>query len=135
MDRNHIFFGTLTANREGGRRGSQLVCSADRPRGQHSPSADDEAQSVQVAVVGGPEGRGHAILIWRVQVLLGGLLQQVQVAVPGGAVVLVIHGAEGCPGQHMGARGARSMGTALGRGELPGGPRWARTAPCSRQDT
>lgn len=108
-----------------------------RPRGaapstlQHSPSADDEAQGVQVAVVGSPEGRGHAILIWRVEVLLGGFLQEVQVAVPGCSVVLVVHGAERSLGERMGARGAHGVG--MGTGRCQEGP--ARPAQLRRART
>lgn len=96
---------------------------------QHSPSADDEAQGVQVAVVGSPEGRGHAILVWRVEVLLGGFLQEVQVAVPGCSVVLVIHGAKRSLGERMGARGAHGVGMGTGScQEGPAGPAQLRRA-------
>lgn len=59
----------------------------------HPPSGHDEPQSLHVAVISGPQGRGHAVLIRRVQLLPRRLLQQVQAAVPGRPVVPVIHGA------------------------------------------
>lgn len=125
---------TLTCEQgKGGKPGSELPCpwgTVPSTR-QHSPSADDEAQSVQVAVVGGPEGRGHAILVWRVEVLLGGFLQQVQVAVPGCSVVLVVHGAERPLGERMGARGAHRVG--MGTGSCQEGP--ARLAQLRRART
>lgn len=61
-----------------------------------SPSAHDEPERPQVAVVSGPQGRRHPILVRRVQLLPCGLLQRVQEAVPGRPVVPVVHG--GAPG-------------------------------------
>lgn len=62
-------------------------------RGQdYSPSAHDEPQGLQIAVVCSPESGGHAILVGGVQLLPGGLLEEFQVAIPSRPVVLVIHG-------------------------------------------
>lgn len=60
--------------------------------GLDSPSPYDEPECLQVAVVGGPQGRCHPILVRRVQLLPCGLLQHGQVAVPGRPVVPVVHG-------------------------------------------
>ena len=49
----------------------------------HSPSTDEEPESLQVPLEGGPECGRHAVLVLGVAVLPGGLLQGVQVAVPG----------------------------------------------------
>ena len=49
----------------------------------HSPSTDEEPESLQVPLECCPECGRHAVLILRVAVLPGGLLQGVQVAVPG----------------------------------------------------
>lgn len=59
----------------------------------YSPSAHNEAQRLQVAMIGSPEGGSHAILVRGIQFLPGGLLEELQVAIPGGPVILVIHGA------------------------------------------
>lgn len=63
------------------------------PGGGYSPAAHDEAQRLQVAMVGSPERGGHAILVGGIQLLPGGLLEEFQVTIPGGPVVLIIHGA------------------------------------------
>lgn len=68
--------------------------------GLDSPSPYDEPECLQVAVVGGPQGRCHPILVRRVQLLPCGLLQHGQVAVPGRPVVPVVHG--GAPLTHSG---------------------------------
>lgn len=126
MDSNHHFVGQLHRR---GKLPFALLCHGELRR-QHSPSADNEAQGVQVAMVGGPQGGGHAILIRRVQVLLGGFLQQVQVAVPGRSVVLVIHGGQRFPGEHMGAQGAQGVG--MGKGSCQKGPVTACSSALSR---
>lgn len=48
-----------------------------------SPSAADKLQSLQSAVISGPESRGHSILVSSVQVFHSGLLQQIQIAING----------------------------------------------------
>lgn len=60
--------------------------------GLDSPSPYNEPQCLQVAVVGGPQGRCHPILVRRVQLLPSGLFQHAQVSVPGRPVVPVVHG-------------------------------------------
>lgn len=68
-------------------------CRTDTgPRSPDSPPPHDEPERLQVAVVSGPQGRCHPILIRCVQLLPCGLLQHVQVAVPGRPVVPVVHG-------------------------------------------
>lgn len=62
------------------------------PWSPDSPSPHDEPERLQVAVVSGPQSWCHPILIRCVQLLPCGLLQHVQVAVPGRPVVPVVHG-------------------------------------------
>ncbi|CAB1459721.1 unnamed protein product [Pleuronectes platessa] len=62
------------------------------PRPPDSPSPHDEPQRLQVPVVRGPQSRSHPVLVRRVQLLPGRLLQDVQVAVAGRPVVPVVHG-------------------------------------------
>lgn len=57
-----------------------------------SPSPHDEPERLQVAVVRGPQGRRHPVLVRGVQLPPCGLLQRVQVAVPGRPVVPLGHG-------------------------------------------
>lgn len=70
--------------------------------GLDSPSPYDEPKCLQVAVVGGPQGRRHPILVRRIQLLPCGLLQHGQVAVPGRPVVPVVHG--GAPSDSLRVR-------------------------------
>lgn len=77
----------------------------------YSPSAHNETQRLQVAMVGSPEGGGHAIFVGGIQLLPGGLLEEFQVAIPGGPVILVIHGARvGRVGQRAPRNGPRRGG-------------------------
>jgi hypothetical protein len=80
----------------------------------YSPAAHNEAQRLQVAMVGSPESRGHAILVRGIQLLPGGLLEEFQIAIPGGPVILVIHGAQ------VGRDGQGAPRIVPGRGGLPG---------------
>lgn len=64
-------------------------CRGGCPNRNHSPSAADYFQGLEVAVVGCQECGCHAIIIREIQITLGGLLQEFQVTV---ARCLVIAG-------------------------------------------